>query len=176
VRRKSRDSAAKPAPLPADAYVTALRMLAMRELSATQVRERLTRRGHAEEDIDAAVARLTAERSLDDARVAAAIARTETGLRKRGRLRVKRRIEAAGIAPAIAQQAVDDTFQDIDADALLAAALEKRLRGRTNIADDREFQRLYRYLASQGFESDRILPLLRARRANHADRDSHEEP
>ena len=39
----------------------------------------------------------------------------------------------------------------------LEASLNKRLRGRTAIADDRELQRLYRYLVAQGFESDRAL-------------------
>jgi SOS response regulatory protein OraA/RecX len=101
--------------------------------------------------------------------VAGAIARTETSLRKRGRLRVKRRIEAAGIAPAIAQRAIDETFQEIDPDALIAAALERRLRGRTRIEDDREFQRLYRYLSTQGFESDRIVALLRRCHKGHND-------
>jgi regulatory protein len=161
-----------------DPYIVALRMLSMRELSEAQIRQRLTRRGHEAEQIDAAVARLKADRSLDDARVAGVIARTETGLRKRGRLRVKRSLEAAGISPSIAQRAIEETFQDIDGDALLAAALDKRLRGRATIADDREFQRLYRYLAGQGFESDRILALLRSRRArrpNHEGHEDHEE-
>ena len=150
-----------------DAFVAALRMLATRELSEVQIRQRLSRRGYTETDIDAAVARLKADKSLDDERVAAALARAETSLRKRGRLRVKRRIEAAGIASAIAQRAVDDTFAEIDADALIAAALEKRLRGRSEIADEREFQRLFRFLAGQGFETDRILALLRSRRRGH---------
>ena len=70
-------------------------------------------------------------------------------------------IEAAGIATSIAARAVDEVFQDLDADALLAAALDKRLRGRERIADDREFQRLYRYLSAQGFDPDRILAHLR---------------
>ena len=152
-----------------DAFVAALRMLATRELSEAQIRQRLSRRGYAETDIDAAVARLKVDKSLDDERVAAALARAETGIRKRGRLRVKRRIEAAGIASAIAQRAVDDTFAEIDADALIAAALEKRLRGRPEIADEREFQRLFRFLAGQGFETDRILALLRRRRRGHTD-------
>ena len=52
-------------------------------------------------------------------------------------------------------------FQDVDADALLSASLSKRLRGRERIADDREFQRLYRYLTAQGFDTDRILAHLR---------------
>ena len=151
------------------AYLSALRMLAARELSEAQIRQRLARREYADDEIEAAVARLKAANSIDDTRVAGALARTEAGLRKRGRLRVKRRIEAAGIASAIAQRAVDETFADIDADALMAAALERRLRGRAEIADDREFQRLYRFLSSQGFESDRILALLRSRRKHHRD-------
>jgi regulatory protein len=143
------------------AYIDGLKMLGRRELSEAQVRQRLARRGHDEDTIEAAVSRLKSDRSIDDRRVAGAIARSEISLRKRGRLRVRRRIEAAGIATAIAQQAVDDTFADVDGDALIAAALDRRLRGREVIADDREFQRLYRYLAAQGFESDRIVPLLR---------------
>jgi regulatory protein len=147
-----------------DPYVVALRMLAMRELSEAQIRQRLSRRGYSDDEIDPAVARLKAERSLDDARVAGALARSETNLRRRGPLRVRRRLEAAGIASPLAQRAVEETFADIDADALIAAALEKRLRGRTEIADDREFQRLFRFLAGQGFETSRILALLRSRR------------
>ena len=72
-----------------------------------------------------------------------------------------RQIEAAGIDKSIASRAVDQVFQDLDPDALLSASLEKRLRGRDRIADDREFQRLFRYLSAQGFDSDRILAHLR---------------
>src|SRR5258708_3323866 len=52
----------------------------------------------------------------------------------------------------------------IDDDGLIEASLQKRLRGRDTIADDREFQRLYRFLAGQGFESDKIVKVLRAHR------------
>ena len=143
-------------------------MLAARELSEAQLRQRLSRRGHGADDIDAVVDRLKADRTLDDSRVAGVIARSEVGLRKRGKLRVRRRIEAAGIASALAQRAVDEAFRDVDADALMSAALDKRLRGRDSIEDDREFQRLYRFMIGQGFEPDRVLALLRRyRRAEH---------
>jgi regulatory protein len=148
-----------------NAYLAGLQLLARRELSEAQVRQRLARRGYAADDIETAIARLLEERALDDRRVAAAIAHTETRVRGRGRLRVKRQIEAAGISPSLAQDAVDAVFGEIDADALLTAALERRLRGRTTIADDREYQRLYRYLVTQGFDSDRVVAALRARRA-----------
>ena len=146
------------------AYVDGLKMLARRELSEKQVRERLARKGHEGDAIDEAIARLRAERALDDTRVAEAIARTETSIHRRGRLRVQMHIQRAGIDKTIAKRAVDDVLGAMDHDALIEASLQKRLRGRLTIADEREFRRLYRYLAGQGFESDRIVKLLSARR------------
>jgi regulatory protein len=143
-----------------DPYLDGLRMLARRELSELQVRQRLARKGHDRDAIDAAVARLREERAIDDARVAAAIARTETSIRRRGRLRVRMQIERAGIAKATATHAIDGVFDT----ELLESSLRKRLRSRDTIVDDREFQRLYRYLIGQGFESDRVLAALNARR------------
>ena len=152
------------------AYVHSLRMLARRELSEQQVRQRLARKEYDDADIDEAIARLLEERAIDDARVAEAIARTETSVRKRGKLRVKRQIESAGISPAAAKHAVDELFDTIDSQALLESALAKRLRGDRTIADDREFNRLYRYLVGQGFESDRVLALLKRRNASRRQR------
>ena len=146
------------------AYVDGLKMLARRELSEQQVRQRLARKGHELDAIDEAIAQLREERAIDDARVAESIARTETSVKRRGKLRVRMQIERAGIGRETAKRAVDDVFDAIDDDALIEASLAKRLRGREAIADDREFQRLYRYLAGQGFESDRIMRILTARR------------
>jgi regulatory protein len=139
-------------------------MLARRELSEAQVRQRLARKGHTEQDIDEAIARLRDERAIDDARVAEAIARTETAVKRRGKLRVRMQMQRAGIGTAIAKRAVDEVFDAIDDDALIEASLRKRLRNRETIADDREFQRLYRYLVGQGFETDRIMRALTARK------------
>src|SRR5439155_2472901 len=108
-------------------------------------------------------ARLRDERAIDDARTAEAIARTQSSLRGRGKLRARRQIVAAGIATADAERAVDLVFQDLDSDALLEAALARRLRGRAKIADRAEAARLYRYLVSQGFEPDRVMSRIRER-------------
>jgi regulatory protein len=145
------------------AYLDALRMLARRELSEAQVRQRLARREHRAEDIDAAVERLRAERAIDDARAAGAIARTQTAVKGRGRLRIVRQIEQAGISRELARRAADEAFESIDADAHIAAALDKRLRGRTRISDRAELSRLYRYLVSQGFDPDAAMRALKAR-------------
>ena len=135
-------------------------MLARRELSEAQVRQRLARRGHSSDLIDSAIRRLLDERAIDDARVAEAIARTETSLRRRGRIRVRMQIERAGISRTIARRTVDEVFESVDDDAQIEASLARRLRGRDSIADDREFQRLYRYLVGQGYESERVLSTL----------------
>ena len=154
------------------AYVDGLKMLGRRELSEAQIRQRLARREHTSDDIDAAVARLLEERAIDDARVAAAIARAETGIRKRGRLRVRRKIESAGISPAMARRAVDEVFGALDDEDLLESSLAKRLRGGASIADQREFNRLYRYLVGQGFEPQRVLAVLKK---NHKGHREHED-
>lgn len=149
---------------PRTAYTDALLMLARREFSEAQIRHRLSLKQHTQADIDSAAERLKEERAIDDGRVAGAIARMEIGIRGRGRARVKQTLEAAGIAARIAQEAVDAAFAQIDGEALLERALGKRLRGERLVADDREFQRLYRYLVRQGFEPDQVFRTLSAKR------------
>ena len=146
-----------------NAYGSALRMLSRRELSEAQVRQRLARQRHNEEEIDDAIAKLKSERAIDDTRVAEAVARTETG-KRRGKQRVKRQIESLGISSATARRAVDEVFESIDPEALIASALAKRLRGNATISDDREFQRLYRYLVGQGFDADQVMRTLDRKR------------
>jgi regulatory protein len=146
------------------AYVDALRLLAARELSESQVRRRLARKGHEEVEVDAAIERLKLERALDDERVAAAVARTETHVKRRGRLRVRRQIESAGISAEVARRATEAAFAEVDDDALVESALGRRLKGDRAIENQREFERLYRFLAGQGFETDQILRALNRRR------------
>jgi regulatory protein len=135
-------------------------MLAGRELSEAQVRQRLVRRKYDSHDIDSAIERLKEGGYIDDVRAAAVIARRET-TRRRGKARVSSRLHAAGIASAVADHAVEQVFKDVDPDALLDASLERRLRGRTRVTDEKERQRLYRYLIGQGFEAERVLAKLR---------------
>jgi regulatory protein len=145
------------------AYIDGLKMLGRRELSEKQVRQRLARKEYDQDEIDEAVARLRDERAINDQRVAEAIVRTETGIRKRGKVRVRLQLERAGIAKETAKAAIDTVFEAIDDAALLESSLRKRLRGRETIADEREFARLFRYLIGQGFESDRVMQALRAK-------------
>jgi regulatory protein len=147
----------------ADAYVTALRMLARRELSEAQVRTRLARREFEPEAIDAAVARLQAERALDDRRTALACARTEAHVKRHGQRRALRTVEKLGIDRGLARAAVAEVFSDINEDELIAQALDRKLRGSGSIAEAAVARRVHRYLLARGFDGGRVLAAIRNR-------------
>jgi regulatory protein len=144
------------------AYIDGLKLLARRELSRAQVRQRLLRR-HAADLVDEAIARLSEERAIDDRRVAEAIARTQTSVRGRGRQRVRMEIERAGIDKSTARRVVEEVFEGLDDDALLEAALSRLARRQRSgdMTDDRQRARLYRRLVAEGFDADRVLASLK---------------
>lgn len=148
---------------PEAAWAAAVRMLGRRELSVAQVRERLTRRGWTDAAIEPAIARLAASGALDDARVALACARTRAGVKRQGRDRVLREIQALGVARDVARSAVDEVFGALDEGHLLQAALEKRLRTRMVLSDPAVQRRLYAALVRQGFDAHAVGRALRAR-------------
>jgi regulatory protein len=145
------------------AYIDALRMLGRRELSEAQVRQRLQRRAHTADDIEAAVARLRLERAIDDARVAGAIARWQVSVKHRGRARVVRAIEQAGISKETARRAADEAFTAVDGPSQIEGLVERRLRGRARADSQAELARLYRYLIGQGYDADEVHRALRVR-------------
>jgi regulatory protein len=132
-------------------YADALRLLARRELSVKELKDRLLDREHPSEEIDRAVEHLLETKALDDGRVARAYARTAANVKGRGRLRVMRELHEMGIAKDIAGEALAEVFADVDERALIARALQKKMRGRPRIADRAEQARLYQYLMRQGF-------------------------
>ena len=144
-----------------DAYTVALTLLSARELSETQLRARLTRRKLDPDAIDAAIDRLKADGTLDDRRVARALARMESGIRHRGRARVVQKIRQAGIDADVADDAVREVFEDVDEDSLLERALDRRLRGKIpRDLDQNARARIVRALMAQGFRLEAILKKL----------------
>ena len=146
----------------ADAYITALTLLSARELSEAQLRTRLKRREMDADAIDEAISRLKADRTLNDRRVAVAIARMESAIKHRGRSRVIQKIRQAGIDDDTAQEAVREVFEEVDEDAMLDKAFERRLRGKTpRELDDKGRAKIIRALVVQGFTFDAVLKRLK---------------
>ena len=147
-------------------------MLARRELSEAQVRQRLTRKEFQPDEIDAAVERLRSDRSLDDRRTAFACARTEALVKRRGRLRVLRQVESLGIDRDLARTAVAEVFADVDEDAAIESAIDRRLRAAVDSSrpTPADLRRVQQYLLRQGFDTGQVNTAIRRRgrsRANH---------
>jgi len=143
------------------AYTDALQLLSRRELTEKELRDRLLDRDHPRDEIDRVIAHLLESRSLDDGRVARAYARTAAGVKGRGRLRVMRELNAMGVARETATEAVTEVFADVDERALIAKALQRKMRGKSRITDAREHARLYQFLMRQGFTPAAIVAALR---------------
>ena len=145
-----------------DAYTTALTLLSRRELSAKQLRDRLKRRKFAPDDIDATINRLIRDRTVDDLRVARAFARMESSIKGRGKRRVLQAVQRLGIDSGTAEDAVNEVFGEVDEDALLQRALEKRLKGHSvDELDDKARARIIRQLVGQGFSFASVVRALR---------------
>ena len=136
-------------------------MLARRELTVEGVRSRLRDREYSNTEISTAVDRLLETGALDDALVARAYARTAAAVKGRGRLRVVRELHAMGVARQTAAEAVAEVFGDLDERAMIAKALQKKLRGRTTLRDQGERARLYQFLMRQGFSTAAVAAALR---------------
>ena len=93
--------------------------------------------------------------------MARAFARTALNVKGRGRLRIQRELQEKGIPRDIAAEALAEAFGDTDERALVARALQKRLRGRTTLKDRAESARLYQYLMRQGFTPAAVVAALR---------------
>jgi len=144
------------------AYLAGLRLLARRELTHAQLRERLLDRDHPPDEVDAALARLRASGALDDARAARAFASTAVRVKGRGRLRVLRELEAAGVDAATARDAVEAALAETDETTLIDRAIDRRLRG--PVRDQAHLRRLHQYLVRLGFPPAEALAALRKRR------------
>jgi regulatory protein len=135
-------------------------LLARRELSEMQLRERFRKRKFETQAIEAALESLRREGALDDRRTAFAYARTSVRLTVRGRGRILQEIVARGIDDETAREAVDAAFADVDEAEVLSRALAKRLDG--PIRDAAHLRRLHRSLRQQGFPTSLIIPALAA--------------
>jgi regulatory protein len=151
------------------AYLDALHLLARRELSVAECRARLTAKEHPQDEVDKAIEHLLETGALDDNRVARAYVRTALAVKGRGRLRIQRELMEKGIPRPIAVDALAEAVGSTDERAMVAKAIQKRLRGRTAVKDRAESARLYQYLVRQGFTPSAVLAALRKVRGGESD-------
>ena len=133
-----------------DPMAVALRFLASRSRSEAEVRTRLASRGVVTEDIDAVLERLRELGYVDDADFAAAVIRSRTEGRARGRRLVAEELQAKGVSEAVVESALSASYGDELAVARPVAERQaRRLQGRS-FGEFR--QRLGAFLVRRGFE------------------------
>src|SRR3954462_14737797 len=131
------------------ALEVAYRQLGRRDRTAAELRWYLRRRELDPAAIEAAIAVLTEQGYLDDARYAQRFAEDRRTLDGWGAERIARRLEEAGVAPEVIAAAVAGQDADDELEAALAL-LRRRLTGPP--ADDRGRERALGLLVRRGYE------------------------
>ena len=134
-------------------YDRALAMLASRARSARELRLGLLRKREPEPLVDAAVARLLANGSLNDESFARGFVRakmTRAGFSSR---RLQAELARRGVARNVADAAIREVTADeaIDPAELLRVLAQRKLRTMTKLDAPTRKRRLYGYLARRGY-------------------------
>jgi regulatory protein len=155
----SRRAALSPAEEFDDALARCYRHLGEREHSSAELKRRLERARLGGEAIDAAIATVTQQGHLDDARYARLLAEDRRDIDGWGVERIRARLEAAGIE----RELIDSVLAGHDtASELVAAGALLRRRCRAGLRDDRERQRAFAILIRAGYDSDVAYDAIRS--------------
>ena len=142
-----------------DALARCYRHLGRREHSAAELRRRLERARLPVAVIDEAIAIVTEQGYLDDARYARLTAEDRRAIDGWGVERIRDRLEAAGVE----RDVIDEALSRFDSASERAAA-EALLRRRCTLplADNRQRQRAFGILIQRGFDSDLAYEVVRS--------------
>jgi len=122
----------------------ALRLLALREHSRSELRRKLLARGYAEEETEEALDRLAARGDLDETRFVEALTRSELE-RGRGLLSVRAKLARAGLPEGRPAAGREEERR------ALLRLLENRGLHPGTLTDGKERARIWRFLKGRGF-------------------------
>jgi regulatory protein len=145
-----------------DPFNVALRLLARYERSSADLRERLRRRGFAEEEIGAALQRCRELGYLDDARYARLRARSLLAGGRAVGARLRQDLLRHGIGAEEVEAAIAEAGGDGADGAQLTALLERRYPEFSwAAADDRQRRRVTGFFLRRGFPLSLVLRILK---------------
>lgn len=151
--RARKDPASAPDSSPAKARVAALALLGRRDYTSTELTQRLVDKGYAVGDIRNAIEALTADGTVNDARVAAAIVRIASQVKGRGRMRIRQELMARGIDRHLADTALSGHGAGDEA-AALARVLARKRQPADGTPEAR--RKLFQQLMRRGFSPEVI--------------------
>lgn len=146
----------------ADAYAkakkTALNMLAMRDHSSTELREKLLRRDFDPAAVDRLIAKLERSNLLDDGQFAQRFAKAQRESRKLSRSALRRQLVKKGID----EETIAGVVAEVDGEEDLAREVaEKKARSTRGLDHEVRERRILGMLARRGFSSTICLKVTR---------------
>ena len=151
----TRTNRERPAELPPIEDV-ALRILGARDHSRLELRNKLLRRGYAEDAVEALIARFCELRYLDDARFAKSLVRERLGVRARGVHDAALRLRRAGIAGDEAKNALSEIGLEIDGKEVLLRLAIKKIALLKHEESGKRRSKLARFLLARGFSGEAV--------------------
>ena len=140
------------------------RTLASRAQTVSEMRAKLTRRAAHPEDVDEVLNRLRQAGYLDDKRFADSAANWRRENEGLGKTRVVRDLMARRVAPAVARQAADAAYLNVDEVAMIESFLARKYRGKelgTLLSEEKHLASAYRRLRTAGFSAGNSIRVLK---------------
>lgn len=173
-------AARKPKILNADGlWDYALRTLAARPHSEAELRQKLSRRAAAPEDVSATLVRLREYGLADDRKFSEVFAAARLQNDGFGRFRVLRDLRSKRIPSAVAERAVSEAFAGTDEAELASAFLARKYRGKNLpefLVEEKNVASAYRRLRTAGFSSAVALSVLKRHAKNIETDELPDEP
>lgn len=138
--------------------------LSARAQSLSELRTRLRRRAADPQDVEIVIAKLKENGIVDDTRFAASYVSWRRENQGLGKTRVLHDLMARRVAPAVAREAVDEAYKEVDEIALIETYLEKRYRGKdlgALLAEPKHLASAFRRLRTAGFSAGNSIKVLK---------------
>ena len=154
-----------PQPLDRDKLLNvALRALGGRAHSSGELREKLRRRAQNNEDVDAVLAKLKESGYLNDQRFAENYAAARLEDQGLGKMRVLRDLRQRRVAPKLAEQVTDKTYEGTNEANLIEEFLRRKYRGKqlkTFLSEEKNLAGAFRRLRYAGFSAGQSIRVLK---------------
>jgi regulatory protein len=145
----------------ATARSTAIALLARKDYSAAELRQKLLDKEHADDEVSTTMDALAQEGLVDDRKLAGAFVRTAIRVKGRGRLRIQHELEARGVDRAIIAEALGGEATADEAEAIEKVLTKKRWPAQPSPIERRK---MFEHLLRRGFPPDAVARALRNRR------------
>jgi regulatory protein len=156
----------------------ALKSLGMRGLTVSELREKLRKRAQDPLDVDGVLAKLKEYGYLNDDRFAETFATARRDNQGFGKRRVLQDLKQRRVAPKVAEQAVQQTFDGVDETAMIEQFLARKFRGKNlhdYLQEQKHLAAAFRRLQYAGFGAGPSIQVLK-RYAAQAEQLEPEEP